>query len=996
MAEDTKETERERLDVRIRQLAAQPASAAWLTLLDSDGELAQLTYSDLVGEAWRWTEAYRGRGLTVGTRIVIVLDHSVDLYAAHCGALLGGYVPVIFSPPSPKQDIDFYYRSLKAQVFNANGKLVVTTPEFEAAIRARPVLDEGRAILTQSAVSVSAKPAPFAGTPEDTAILQYSSGTTGRKKGVCFSHRAVSWQIANYARAIGLGGNDRIVTWLPLYHDMGFVACYLMPLLTGVPVVAMSPFDWVKRPAMLLEAIEAYKTTLCWQPNFAYNFLARNVSPDRRYDLSSMRGFVNCSEPVAAASHRLFLERFAGEGVREEALAASYAMAENVFAVTAGGLGRPMTVDRVDARILREEHRAEPAGPETTDVREIVSSGTPLPRTEIRVVNPRRQLRRKRALGEIAVKSPSLFRKYFRNPDETQKRLVDGWYFTGDLGYITDSEVFVLGRVNDMINIGGKNIFPEDIEATVSLVPGIVPGRCAALGIVDEELGTQKLAVIAETMESDPMARDRLRDEVRAAIVARNDVAVHDVLIVAHMWLVKSTSGKISRSANLERYFDLIAERATEYAVRADSAAPADPMTAAVLAVLHDALGSQIGPFAAEIGAETRLISSGMIDSLSVATLLAALESRFAVTLPDEMAQDLSRLDSATLIADALTRLGADPARTASVPAATARRDWHERLSRQVTAWNERVVEIAPQLLDVEALGGQAFGVAVADHLGQGRGYASRANYRSRSLNTDDNGFRWTLIDGAPIDLDAFRARPGPRGYILGSSSSFGVGTSSDAAVFANRLNERSGADGLKWHNLSLRGSNFETELKAIGLLDGAAADRLLAFSGLNDFRLTADLLTALEAARGKDLSDSEIEETYAKLLDGLAASLEKFATLASGLGARPEFWLQLGMPALARPKALAPEEERLRDEMRLSRSASFGDYWMVPKYFDSLVHRFRADLARLCRERAIPFHDPNGIERFAGPEWLFNDYWHYTDAGHAILADLIAATLGD
>ena len=212
--------------------------------------------------------------------------------------------------------------------------------------------------------------------------LQHSSGTTGLQKGVALSHTAVFNQLESYRNSIKLSDSDVIVSWLPLYHDMGLIASFLMPILSGIPLVLMSPFDWVRAPHKLMHAISDYQGTLCWLPNFAYNFCAKKIrnSDLDGVDLSSLRAVINCSEPMRFESHKMFLERFQEYGFRETALATSYAMAENVFAVTQDGIDKPVTYDRITLKSSNMRKLQCPADDNQLSV--VMVSGGPAIRTQ--------------------------------------------------------------------------------------------------------------------------------------------------------------------------------------------------------------------------------------------------------------------------------------------------------------------------------------------------------------------------------------------------------------------------------------------------------------------------------------------------------------------------------------------------------------------------------------------------------------------------------------
>jgi acyl-CoA synthetase (AMP-forming)/AMP-acid ligase II len=350
-----------------------------------------------------------------------------------------------------------------------------------------------------------------------------------------------------------LNGQDVIVSWLPLYHDMGLIAGFVMPLVQDVPLVLMSPFDWVQHPALLFRAIHDYRGTLCWLPNFAYNHCALRI---RQRDVeglsvSSMRMLVNCSEPVRHDSHQLFLECFAAHGVKPEMLAVSYAMAENTFGVTQTSPGLAARLDIVD-RVDLQNRYARPVSPDHPNAEVRVSCGPPIAGTSVRVVNEDGGELPERRVGEIAIRSDCMLTGYYRRPD--LEPFKDGWYLTGDMGYIADGEVYIVGRSKDLIINAGKNIYPQDIEAIVNEVPGVHAGRAVAFGVADEREGTELIAVVAEVESHDLRERKQIATAIRQAVVRQSMVTVSYVHLVDAHWLIKTSSGKIARAANRDKW----------------------------------------------------------------------------------------------------------------------------------------------------------------------------------------------------------------------------------------------------------------------------------------------------------------------------------------------------------------------------------------------------------------------------------------------------------
>ena len=628
---------------RIAANLAAPDAGDFLRLLSLDGGSEALGYAALVRRAARWTVFYRSAGLSAGDRIVVIQRHSADLYASFLGGVLGGFVPAMFAFPSPKFSQAEYFRTIRTLLENADARALVTYPELRDRLATMPgTLPSNVSVCTGADLpdrgldeagddgGLSAMP-PL--DPDDIAFLQYSSGTTGLKKGVAISHRALLWQVDHYSECIGATPDDRIVSWLPLYHDMGLIACLFLPLITRAGLIAMSPFDWVRRPTMWLRAVSDYGGTLSWLPNFAYNFMANTVRDDelRDVDLSSLRGVVNCSETILADSHERFCARFEPYGLRRDALAVSYAMAENTFAVTSGGFGEPVKADCINGETFARTGRAETCDPSAPRARLMTGSGRALPDTHIEIVDDAGDALPERRVGEIVLRSPCLLSEYHGNREATEAAIRDGRYHTGDLGYLADGELYVTGRKEDLIILSGHNVHPQDIEALVNDVPGIVPGRCVAAGVSDAALGTQSLVVIAETHETDPQRRDAIGQAIRDRIASASDVIVGDVCLVEHMWLRKSTAGKISRTINRDRYLEQVEQRRR---ATSGGAIETGSTSVTVRRCVERIVAQSRIDWSGRIDPDEPLLGSGLIDSLGLTAVFHAIEDACGVSIP--------------------------------------------------------------------------------------------------------------------------------------------------------------------------------------------------------------------------------------------------------------------------------------------------------------------------------------------------------------------------
>jgi len=536
-------------------------TAAVFVWPDRDDE--RWTFRRMLGLAWgfaeRITHATTDDEQADEPRLTaICLGHSPELHAAFLGALLAGRVPTMVAPPSPRMERRKYTDAFARMLDHVRPSEVITSSSVLASLEElTPEALAGHRLLAAETIS----PSPARGIPvvsaDDVALVQHSSGTTGLQKGVAITHRALFAQLRSYADTLSLTNEDVIVSWLPLYHDMGFVACFLLPLVTGVPVVELSPFDWVARPQTLLTAIERHRGTLAWLPNFAFSFLGsvRTSDGEGAPDLSSVRAFVNCSEPVMAASHRAFAKRW--PDVRPSQLTTCYAMAENVFAVTQSPVGEAPRVAQLSRRALEVERRAAAVVGDEPAV-ELTSNGRPIAGVSVAILDADGASLPEGRVGEIGVKGTSLFEGYFHRPDLTAAAFVDGWYRTGDLGFIVDGELYVTGRKKDLVILAGRNFHPGDIEAEVSTIEGVLPGRVAAFGDSDEASGTELLVIVAESELEDRAVKAKLELEIRKRVAQTFDCTVARTAIVPPRWLVKSTSGKVARADTRAKYRELV------------------------------------------------------------------------------------------------------------------------------------------------------------------------------------------------------------------------------------------------------------------------------------------------------------------------------------------------------------------------------------------------------------------------------------------------------
>src|SRR3989338_3365364 len=513
-----------------------------------------ISYKMLIENSAGYAHHYKCKGLKKCDSVIIILKHSPHLFYSFIGAMMIGAIPSILPFPSERQDINLHRDSMEKLSQRIGAKSIVTYKENLEEVN-QIARDLGIDTVIPEQIKFN-KDVIWEDDIEENniAFLQHSSGTTGLKRGVALSHKSVLSQLDNYAHPIKLDSKDVIISWLPLYHDMGLIACFIVPLIKNIPLVMMDPFEWVVMPRIIFENAQKNKATLCWLPNFAYNLLVRYIdTSNEKYDLSSFRAIIDCSEPCKAHSFEIFHNAFSKYGIKSETLQTCYAMAENVFAITQSELGKKVRVDYVDKQSFVDKHYAKKADNKENAIN-FLSVGKLIPNTEIKIVNDKRKDLAERYVGEISVKTNCLFSGYFKLPEESAKVIEDGWFYTGDLGYYVDGELYITGRKKDLIIVHGKNYYAHDIEYLANHIDGVKKGRCVAIGIYNDSIGSEEVILIAETEHQSQEASSRIIKDIKKRVSEDLNLLLKDVYLVPLKWLIKTTSGKISRKENKRKY----------------------------------------------------------------------------------------------------------------------------------------------------------------------------------------------------------------------------------------------------------------------------------------------------------------------------------------------------------------------------------------------------------------------------------------------------------
>jgi fatty-acyl-CoA synthase len=546
------------------------ADKVMLRIVLSGNSTVELTGSQILREGERLAQLSAAPN---GRVVLLLLPHSVELFLLHLGLILTGRVPASLPWPTSRIDPEKYRTNLVHQFGHLPAEEMITLPGFASNLHAElpfrvvscAVAGVGRQeesvriAMPASENSEAASSRAQACNLSDALFLQFSGGTTGSQKAVVITAQILTRQLERLKEALQFSSEDTVVSWLPLYHDMGLIGCLWFPLWHGASSVQFAASDWLLNPALMFEYLERFKGTFCWLPNFAFSYLAgQRERMGGPYSVSHVRGYVNCSEPIRLRSIRGFVEAFADWGVTGRQMQSSYAMAENVFAVTQTRMGQePNTFER--AALATARNSAPLAFDLIDDV--YVSSGEPIPGMKVRIVNADGSVCSERAPGEIQLSTESLFSGYWGQEGFVTNAFTnDGWYSTGDYGFLEAGELYVIGRLKDIVIVGGQNVFPEDVEGIVNEVGGVYPGRVVAFGIENAH-ATENLVVVAEMRGSyDGDSALALEKEIASQIKSAIGIAPGRVCVVPERWIVKSTAGKISRRETRERFHREAAE----------------------------------------------------------------------------------------------------------------------------------------------------------------------------------------------------------------------------------------------------------------------------------------------------------------------------------------------------------------------------------------------------------------------------------------------------
>lgn len=531
--------------------AAEPDTVGWAELHDEARAMAFVLES---------------MGVTPGDHVALLGPTSRPLVTALQAVWLAGATVVVLPLPMRVGSVEGFVSQTRRRITDADVTLVAIDAELAGFVEPGPG-DPPRVVLADLAARSSRRRVEAAAwhRPDDDldrlAVLQFTSGSTSDPKGVMLPHRVVGANLDAIAEAGHLDREgDVLVSWLPLYHDMGLVGMLSVPMTTGCDLVLGAPQDFMASPARWMQWLSDHRGTVTAGPNFAYALATRALRRLDGLDLSNVRVALNGAEPVSPATMEAFIEAGERHGLRPEAIFPAFGMAELAIAGTFPEPGGGLRVDTVGRRVLEVERYAAPvadsggrAGHGDDDHVRLAMLGRPVPGLQMRVVDPDSGTeRRQREVGELEVRGTSVTTGYYRRPRATAAVFHDGWLRTGDLAYLVDGELVMCGRIKDMIIVAGRNVFPEDIELAAAEVDGVRAGNVIAFG-VDGRRGVDSVVVVAESK-----AEEGQRDDVRRAVASKvrttSGLATKEIVLVAPGSLPKTSSGKLQRSLCKQRW----------------------------------------------------------------------------------------------------------------------------------------------------------------------------------------------------------------------------------------------------------------------------------------------------------------------------------------------------------------------------------------------------------------------------------------------------------
>ncbi len=520
------------------------------------------TYGQLWERASHWATLLKERGVLPGDAVALALPNCDDFVYAYFGTLLVRGVPASLAP-FRRIKVNDHYLATVAQRLQFISAKVLIVPEGQADIASLPPLSslELLTVLTRQNVEPTSRLTMPQNTADDFGLFQFTSGTSGNAKVVQLTHAALLAQMRNISHALAVDHNrDSGLSWLPLFHDMGLFGYVLTPMYRAIHSTLLQTEDFMMRPSLWIKGLSDFRATITAGPPSAYAQCARHLKDFEieQYDLSNLRAAVVGAEVISRESLQQFATRLQPTGFRATSFVPAYGLAENGVAVTMMPLNQGPEFDTIDLEIMQTQGIAHPVEHSNGhmsngNTRAIASAGIPLPQSEVAIVNPSGERLGERQVGEILVRSPSLMRGYYGQPEISQQALRDGWLWTGDLGYIANHKLHITGRKKEVLIVGGSNYYPDDLELVAEAVEGRRQGNAVAIACEDPIRATEAVVMLVETSLTGQAERDALRLRIRQALISAG-YPVSEIVLLRPKTIQTTLNGKLKRIDMKARY----------------------------------------------------------------------------------------------------------------------------------------------------------------------------------------------------------------------------------------------------------------------------------------------------------------------------------------------------------------------------------------------------------------------------------------------------------
>ncbi len=517
-----------------------------------NGSVVELTYGELIAEADRLARGMHGLGVRRGDRVGLVLHSPREFVPAFLGCVRAGFIAVPLYPPLTLGQLASWAEVTGRMLATARASLLLADPPIAYTLRSlRDEVPSMREVVSIAELPEAGELTCGAVSDDQVVFLQFTSGSTSAPRGVRVTHGSL-WANAHAIMVDGLRASpdDRGVSWLPLYHDMGLIGFVMSPLVTRTPITFISTLDFLKRPEVWVRTLSEDRGTISFAPNFGYALTARRTPSTEGLDLSAVRVLGCGAEPIQPDAINSFFERFSEAGLKRRAFLSCYGLAETTLAVTFAGMEDELEVDQL-------KFESEPTRDDTSGIHRlerripVVSCGRPLPRHQVSILGEHGEPLPERRVGEVFVEGPSVTGGYWDDEAETNRVFVDGGVKTGDLGYMSEGELYVTGRLKDTIIVRGRNFDPTPIEVAAGRVDGVRTGNVAAFSVSGDL--TERIVVAAEYREGEP---ETIESNVIRAVQRDLGLTVSEVVLIEAGSLPKTTSGKLQRSATRDQYLD--------------------------------------------------------------------------------------------------------------------------------------------------------------------------------------------------------------------------------------------------------------------------------------------------------------------------------------------------------------------------------------------------------------------------------------------------------